>query len=256
MYSTRRILFIITAVFFTLIMVMSPALPSFGDTDNPVLDLTQAFREALLAQESRSQQILLPLLVITFLLLGLVIFWARTQKRAIQSKKVTWGINDHRSADSPREKRRAWMRLPINQYFLYARDETERYKKSRTINISGGGLLFATDQEFNKKDKMIINIEISPGKKISLIGEAAWISENPAGNSGGRFLVGIRFINIRRGDQDYIVRRILEKQQEIITQGKRKNQNECISCGMPLPAGDRGENRSQCPRCRAGIGNT
>jgi Tfp pilus assembly protein PilZ len=234
---------------------MSPAVPSFGDTNNPVLDLTQAFRETLLAQESRNQQILLPLLVITFLLLGLIIFWARAQKRAMQSKKVTWGINDHRSADSPGEKRRAWMRLPVNQYFLYARDETERYKKSRTINISGGGLLFATDQEFNKKDKMIINIEISPGKKINLIGEAAWISENPAGNSGGRFLVGIRFINIRRGDQDYIVRRILKNQQEIITQEKRKKQSECISCGMPLPAGDREENRSQCPRCRAGGGN-
>ncbi len=252
MYSARRVLLITTAVFFILITVMLPATPSSGATDNPTWDLTQAFRETLLNQESENQQILLPLLVITFLLLGLIIYWARAQKRSItQSKKGSWSIDDYRSADNPGEKRRAWIRLPVNQYFLYARDGTDSYKKSRTINISGGGLLFATDQEFNKNDKMTINIEISPGKRINLIGEAVWILENPADSAGGRFLVGIRFINIRRGDQDYIVRRILKKQQEIITQEKRKNQNECSLCGMPLPEGDREENRSLCTRCRA-----
>lgn len=252
MYSTRRILLITTAVFIILSTVMLPAVPSFGDTDNPILDFTQSFREALLNQESKNQQFLLPFLVITFLLLGLIIFWARSQRRSIkQSKKKSWGTGDYRSAESRGERRRAWIRLPVNQYFLYARDETERYKKSRTINIGGGGLLFATDQEFNKKDKMIINIEMFPGKKINLVGEVVWISENSADIDSGRFLVGIRFINIRRGDQDYIVRRILKKQQEIITREKRKNRSECILCGMPLPEGNRKDNRSLCPRCRA-----
>lgn len=252
MYSFKRMFIITTTISFILIMAMIPVTPSFGDTDNPILDFTQAFRETLLNQESTNQQILLPLLLIIFLLLGLIIFLARSQKRSIaQNKKGAWGINDFRSADNPGEKRRAWIRLPINQYFLYARDETERYKKSRTINIGGGGLLFATDQEFNEKDKMIINIEMFPGKKINLVGEVVWISENSADIESGHFLVGIRFINIRRGDQDYIVRRILKKQQEIITQEKRKNQSECILCGMPLPEENRKENRSICPRCRA-----
>lgn len=252
MYSTRRILFITTAVFFILITVMLPVVPSLGATDNTTWDFIQAFRETILNQESTNQQILLPLLLIILLLLVLIIFLARSQKRLIaQNKKGTWGINDYRSADNPGEKRRAWIRLPINQYFLYARDETERYKKSKTINIGGGGLLFATEQEFNEKDKMIINIEIFPGKKINLVGEVVWISENSAESDGGRFLVGIRFINIRRGDQDYIVRRVLKKQQEIIIQKKRKNQSECILCGMPLPEENRKDNRSLCPKCRA-----
>jgi len=247
MNSTRRILLITTAVFLILITVTLPV-PSFSGTDNPALDLTQAFREALLDQESKNQQILLPLLAISLLLLGLLILWARAQKRAITEKPKGAGIGEHRATDNPGEKRRAWLRLPVNQYFLYARDETERYKKSRTINIGGGGLLFATDQEFNKKDKMIINIEMFPGKKINLVGEVVWTSENSADRDSKRFLVGIRFINIRRGDQDHIVRRILKKQREIITQEKRKNQNECILCGMLLPPGDR---ESICPRCRA-----
>ncbi|NLI12211.1 PilZ domain-containing protein [Pelotomaculum propionicicum] len=256
MYSNRRIFYITASVFLILMALMLPAVPSFGDTDNTAWDLTQAFKETILNQESSNRQVLLPFLALTILLLGLVIFWALAQKRSEkQNPKGAWGISDFRPAGSRGEQQRAWIRLPINQYFLYARDETERYKRSRTINISGGGLLFATDQEFKKKDKININIEVSPGKKVNLIGEAVWVSENPSNNACGRFLVGIRFINIRRGDQDYIVRRILKRQQEMIAQERRKSQSECVLCGMPLPEGDREENRSLCPRCRAGEDN-
>lgn len=257
MYSSKRKFVTIAAILLFLIMVMSPVPPSFGSTDNPTWDLIQAFKEALQDQESDNQRNLLPLLAITFLLLGLIIFWVRIQtKYNSGGKKGLWGINDTRSADDPGEQRRSWIRLPVNQYFLYAKDEAERYRKSKIINISGGGLLFATDQEIKQNDKLKINIEITPGKKLNLTGEAVWISANPDDNTNGRFLVGIQFVNIRKGEQDSIIRRILQKQQEIILQEKRKEQSECVMCGKPLPEADKEENRSLCPRCRATKENT
>lgn len=241
-------------VLVTLLILLSLTLiciPAFCASDNPVTDFTESVKNSLNNRETTGQSYLVPFLAVTAVLLLLIIFLIKNHVKSIKNKSVIWNIDLEEKDDGPDKQRRAWFRLPVNQYFMYAQDKGDLYERTRAINISGGGLLFATDEKPGFKEKLKIYLNVAPGKRLIINGQVAWVSENPDETEDSRFLVGVEFIDIKAGERDSIVRKILEKQQRIIVENKRKANHECVKCGIPLTEEDRGESGSLCPRCRA-----
>lgn len=224
---------------------------AFCASENPVNDFTEGVRNTLDSQTAANQNNLVPALVVTIVLLVVIIFLLRSQVKSIKDRANVWNIDLNDPAGGQDSQRRAWLRLPVNQYFLYAQDDSNLYEKTKAINISGGGLLFATDEKPDLKEKLKININVAPGKTLTLNGQVAWVSENHEDNSDSRYMVGIEFVDIKAGEQDSIVSRILQEQQQMIIEEKRKSNNECVKCGVPLSAKDSGQegNGSVCARC-------
>ncbi len=239
-------IFITLFVFLTFFLMNTSA---FCAPDNPVNDFTGSVKNAFEGQEAAGQSYLKPFIAVTAALLIVIIFLLRNQARLIKNKSVIWNIDLNEPDGGLGAQRRAWFRLPVNQYFLYAQDNSNLFEKTKAINISGGGLLFATNEKPIKDEKLKIYINVAPGKKLSLNGKVAWISENPEDNKDSRFLVGIEFIDIKAGERDSIVGKILEEQQAIIIESKRKANRECVKCGLPLSDEDKGKNSPVCSRC-------
>jgi len=238
----NKLILLILMLFLSLILMNTSA---FCASDNPVNDFTDSVKGAF--SNHAAGQIYLPLFIaVTAVLLAVIAFLLRNQARLIKNKSVIWHINFNEPEDRTDKQRRAWFRLPVNQYFLYAQDNSNYYEKTKAINISGGGLLFATNEKLKEDDRLKIYINIAPGKKLILNGKVVWISENPEDDKDNRFLVGIEFINIKAAGRDSIVGKILEKQQALIVENKRKVNHECLRCGMPLMEVD----GSLCSRCR------
>lgn len=234
-------------LFLSLVLMSTSA---FCASDNPAKGFTDSVKGAL-SNQAAGQNYLAPFIAVTAVLLAVIAFLLRNQARLIKNKSVIWHINLNEPDDETDKQRRAWFRLPVNQYFLYAQDNSNFYEKTKAINISGGGLLFATNEKPKEDERLKIYINIAPGKKLILNGKVAWISENPEDNKDNRFLVGIEFINIKAGERDSIVGKILEKQQALIVENKRKANHECLQCGMPLTDDDRRANHTLCSKCGA-----
>jgi Tfp pilus assembly protein PilZ/type IV secretory pathway VirB2 component (pilin) len=241
----------LTTILFLALLFIVTGSAAFCADENPVNDFTEGVRNTLDGQAAANQNNLVPALVVTIVLLVVIIFLLRSQVKSIRSREKVWNIDLNNPAGGQDSQRRAWLRLPVNQFFLYAQDDSNLYEKTKAINISGGGLLFATDERPELKEKLKININVAPGKTLTLNGQVAWISENHEDNRDSRYMVGIEFIGIKPGEQDSIVGRILQEQQQMVIEERRKANNECVKCGLPLTAKDKEQagNSSVCARC-------
>lgn len=244
--NINKLILLILMLILSLILMSTSA---FCASDNPVKDFTDSVKGAF-GSQADGQTYLGPFIAVTAVLLAVIAYLLRKQARLIKNKSVIWHINFNEPDGGSGKQRRAWYRLPVNQYFLYAQDNSDFYERTKAINISGGGLLFATNEKPNKDETLKIYINIAPGKKLILSGKVAWISENPEDDKDNRFLVGIEFIDIKAGERDSIVGKILEKQQALIVESKRKANHECLKCGLPLQGEVKEENGSLCSRCR------
>jgi len=248
-----KVMVMSTFLFFTALLVVITAEPAFSQTDSNGWEVIQSFKQALEEQESRNQRYLILYLSLLFILAGLSVYWYRVQTKMKMDSTELWKNLD-RAGCGTDEQRRAWLRLSMDLYLLYTPYWDNHFKKAKIIDISGGGLLFATDQEFQHKDRLRIIIELYPEEKLNLVGMVTRILENPE-QAQGRYLVGVQFLEIKKREQDSIVGQILQKQQRMILEEKRKAKAECIDCGQPLPEGDK-KVRTLCPRCRAHGVNT
>jgi len=224
---------------------------SAGGYGSHAWELTQAFSGAMRDQEMQNRYYLLPALALVLFLLGAGIFWFRAQKKSKTSGRMR-ASNSSAGHDFPAakhgEKQRAWLRASLNRELLYTQGENGDFKKGRVVNIGGGGLLFATSQELEINDELKIIFELTPGKELNLAGRVVRITES-RDSEGYRFLAGVKFIKIRPGEQDSIVREIFQRQQEVVLEEKRKTKGECVLCGKPLPEEDKGV-RVYCRKCR------
>lgn len=205
------------------------------------MDYTDAVREMLrsLVSVNKNDPILntaaaLLLLVIIILLIWVMLRLAR----------------DRKSNDSMRGQNRDWLRLPVNQYFLYSRGNEENYEKAKAVNISGGGLLFTTDKKLVQNENLQIVLNFAEDKRMDIAGQVAWISENTAENKEKLYLVGVKFGEIKASDRDGLISRILQKQRMIAVDHKLDDGRECIRCGTPIPAENGIETNTICSRCR------
>jgi len=201
----KKFVLILVAAFFGL--VQAP-LSSYGST-NTSWELSKAFGEAIRDQESSNKSYFV-LFFIIVILLGVIIIWYITQRRhpdTNEDRSQVW-LDDNNSFD---KTQRAWMRLSFNQDLLFSQGSNDHFQKGKVVNISGSGLLFATDQDIKLNDKLTILLELNPGKKLNLTGKVVRIIEKTHEVEKPN-LIGVEFINIRRGDQDSIIKMILEKQ--------------------------------------------
>lgn len=241
----KRVSLLLAAIFVAVVflgtMPVTPACGSLG-YDGYAWKLTQAFGDAMSDMEMQNQRYLWLWLALILLLLGLTAFRYRALRKL--NKKSTWNESTVLGSNIQRD----WMRLSIEQELLYARDEDDKYKRAKVINMSGGGLLFATGEELQKNDELEIIIDLSPGEELNLRGRVVRVTENSENDNKKHFMIGLQFINIKKGEQDKIVGKILQEQQESVLEEKRKSKGECILCGKPLPEGDKGV-KLYCPKC-------
>jgi Tfp pilus assembly protein PilZ len=228
----------ILLILFLQIIVSAPA---FCYSYNSITDYTDAVRGALRSLVPINQNDPITnavaatlLLVIIILLIQILLKSARNRT----SKDSMWG------------QKRDWLRLPVNQYFLYARGNDNNFEKAKAVNISGGGLLFTTDKKLEQNENLQIVLNFAEDKRMDIVGQVAWISENSAENKEKLYLVGVKFGDIKASDRDGLISRILQKQRMVAVDYNRDDGGECIRCGMPIPAEDSMEYGAICPRCR------
>lgn len=205
--------------------LLGPAQPSLASqsSGNTSWELTKAFGEAMRYQELSNKRFIVLFLIILVILLGVIIVWYITQRRPTNTDKgqpQAWWNNDN----SSNETQRAWMRLSINQDLLFSKDDNDNFQKGKIVNISGSGLLFATDQDIKLNDKLRILFKLIPNKKLNLTGKVVRVVESPAATKKSS-LIGVEFININRGDQDSIISKILEIQQASMNSAETANKN-------------------------------
>jgi len=201
----KKLVLILVAASFGL--VQAP-LSSYGST-NTAWELTKAFGEAIRDQEASNISYFV-LFFIIVILLGVILIWYITQRRhpdPNEARSQVW-LDDNDSFD---KTQRAWMRLSFNQDLLFSQGSNDHFQKGKIVNISGSGLLFATNQDIKLNEKLTILLELNPGKKLNLTGKVVRIIEKTHETEKSN-LIGVEFINIRRGEQDSIIRMILEKQ--------------------------------------------
>ena len=206
-----------------------------------ITDYSDAVRDTLRSLVSGNQNNPIMNTAAAVLLLFIIILLIWLMLRLVKTRK---------SNDSTRGHKRDWLRLPVNQYFLYARGNDKNYEKAKAVNISGGGLLFTTDRKLEQNENLQIVLDFAGDKRMDLTGQVAWISENSAENKERRYLVGVKFGDIKPRDRDGLISRILQKQRMVAVEHNRDAGGECISCGTPMPAENSTEDAATCSKCR------
>jgi Tfp pilus assembly protein PilZ len=215
--------------------------PAFCYSHENIMDYTDAVRETLrsLVSVNQNDPILNSAAAVLLLFIIILLIWFML--RSVKTRK---------SDDSMWGHKRDWLRLPVNQYFLYARGNDKNYEKAKAVNISGGGLLFTTDIKLEQNENLQIVLNFAGYKRMDIAGQVAWISENSAENKEKHYLVGVKFGDVKARDRDGLISRLLQKQSMVTVDYNRDAGRECISCGAPIPAENSIEDGAICPGCR------
>ena len=106
-------------------------------------------------------------------------------------------------------RRFVWDNQLDNRYLQKAEDKPEEYE-GVIKNISAGGMMFSTEAKLEKNDLLVFHLELGPELTIpDLLGKVLNIAEPYEQES--KYLVHIMFVNIKTGEQDQIIRMILQK---------------------------------------------
>ena len=206
--------------------------------------LIQSFQGAMSGLESRNREYWWVYLLLLAMVSVVVVYLYISQKRLDRR------ISALTFADSglPDDSKRELIRSTIKQELYYARANNDSYRTAYAINISGGGILFATNEKFQQNDVLKIVLELNPGEVLRLRARVVRITEKSGEGDIEPYMLGVQFINITKSEQDKIVRKIIKAQQGSIVEEKRKQKRECAFCGQPIPdwADD---DAIYCPKC-------
>jgi c-di-GMP-binding flagellar brake protein YcgR len=116
-------------------------------------------------------------------------------------------------------QRRSFMRLPIKLdfYFRAVGDESD-FKKGETIDISGGGALFITEEEIEEGQVLEVELYLPKRKPFFCTAKVLRILER-AKKKGDKNKVAVEYFDISEGKRDQIIGFIFEKQREWIRKG-------------------------------------
>ncbi|NLK51760.1 MAG: hypothetical protein GX295_04855 [Syntrophomonadaceae bacterium] len=129
--------------------------------------------------------------------------------------------------EAERWQRRSWVRVEITLPIHFrpwkavrGNDEAEEvpYIEAETIDLSGGGILFTTNEKLQEGDYLDLLIdlpEIGPFKmkvRISRIQPAPPTAKKS-------YMVGVEFLNMREAKRDRIVKVVFDRQRELIQRG-------------------------------------
>jgi Tfp pilus assembly protein PilZ len=236
----RKLLMPAATILLLFILLISTSTPAFCFSHDVLTDFAGVFVKTLRSQLSINQSYLIPYAAAAAVMLVIIILLLRSLLKVIKNSKTN---------DSFKEQKRAWLRLPVNQYFLFARDNDNDYEEAKAVNISGGGLLFTTRRKLEQNENLKIILNFAGDKKLALAGQVAWIADNTTENSEMIYLVGVRFGDIKASERDGLISRILQKQPMITSDKRQKATASCPSCGIPLAQESENESRSLCPGC-------
>jgi hypothetical protein len=206
--------------------------------------LVQAFGGAIRDISARNQQYWWVYALLLLLLIGFVVYLYFEQKK-LDRKVSEFAFSHYEVYD---ESKRNFARVAIDQDLYYARVNEDSYQRAKIINISGGGVLFATNQRFKPNDELNIVLELNPGEVLRLRVKIVRRAEKSGAKGREAYMVGGQFVGINKNEQDKIIRKIIQEQQGSVIEEKRKQKNECILCGEPIPPG-MPETVVICPKC-------
>lgn len=193
-----------------------PAAPSYGDKST-TWKLVQSFGRAVRHQESKGRYYLLVLLLAAFSAAAAGFIWYIIQKKLTSNKKT--GLeSENNSQNSHQEpgstQKRALLRISLKKDLFFAQEDSGEFIKGEMIDLSGGGVQFATSRKLEPDEILRISFELGPGKKFNLKGRVVRVVTEPCAGNESRFLIGAQFLNIKRSEQDSIVNIILQEQQK------------------------------------------
>lgn len=116
-------------------------------------------------------------------------------------------------------QKRYWFRMGTSAEFewIFAgealRAGKDKYNKDRLVDISGGGICFATTAKLNPGDEIKFFIDIGRDRPMPLNGKVVRVEE---GDESGMHKVAVQFINILSGERDRIVSWIMRGQRAAI----------------------------------------
>ena len=206
--------------------------------------LIQSFQGAMQGLESRNQQYWWVYLLLLVMVIGVVVYLYISQKRLDRRLAALTFAETGLSGDS----KRALIRSNVKQELYYASSSDDTYRTAQAINISGGGILFATGEKYQQNDVLKIVLELSPGEVLRLRARVVRITEQIGDSDTEPYMLGVQFINITKSEQDKIVKKIIKAQQGSIIEEKRKQKRECVFCGQPIPDWA-DEDAMYCPKC-------
>jgi RNA polymerase-binding transcription factor DksA len=211
-------------------------------TESDGWKMIMSFSNALRDMQDRTEAYRVVYVGLLVLLAVFIGYLYLMQKRIEKNKQVIPTPNEGTSG------KRKFMRLAVDQEFFYARALERTYRKAKVINLSGGGILFATAEKFQQNEELKVVMELFPDVVIRLRANVVRVTENNDPNTKQPYVMGLQFKDIKNTDQDRIIKRILKEQQEIVIEEKRKLKNLCVFCGEPLPEEAIGI-RTYCPHC-------
>jgi c-di-GMP-binding flagellar brake protein YcgR len=111
----------------------------------------------------------------------------------------------------------ARLNISFNLITEYITDYSQTFT-GETIDISGGGLMMATDTKVPKEEMIDVQLKLSSDNVVSAVGRVVRLTDrNESGNP--RYLLGLVFDVIEEKDRDKIIRFIFEKQRELRQRG-------------------------------------
>ena len=214
--------------------------------DSTTWKLIMSFQGTLKDIQARNQEYWWVYVLLLLMIIGFFVFLYYSQRR---SAGVSSGLG---FLDSGLSKgKRALMRSSsVQQELYYAGALEETYKRANAINISGGGVLFATGEKYQQNDELKIVLELGPGEVLRLRARVVRIAENFSDGDQESYMLGVQFIGINKNEQDKIVKKIIRAQQGSIIEEKRKQNHECVFCGKTIPEWA-GADAIYCPQCSA-----
>jgi len=221
--------------------VLSSPANAAPNAESTTWKLIQSFQKTMGDIQARNQAYWWVFALLMLLFMGLFVYLYYTQKKS--PKKMT-GF----TLSSSSKSKRALMRMDVQQNLLYAKANENVYRKGKTINISGGGLLFATNMKYQQNDTLKIAIELEHGEVMRVRGRIVRIAEKSDDDDKNKYMLGIQFTDISHGEQDRIIQMVLNSQRGSIIEEKRRKKRECIFCGQPIPD-EAGEDALYCPDC-------
>ena len=125
-------------------------------------------------------------------------------------------------AKAIRLQRRAWVRVPTVMnlsYLLLTEDDSEPAPvEAKTIDISGGGMLFATREDIKPESFLVLKFSLFPGEEMEMLGRVVRVSKQIEERMRP-IRVAVEFQGVDNRERGQITRYVFERQRELIRRG-------------------------------------
>lgn len=203
-----------------IMIFVSPVLAA--NRNDFLFNLKDTFNSPLASKFSLSSIVVTLALVV---LLVLFFHYYSTEQNVRRTARDLKREKNHQPIASNQPNRK-WFRLKTRVEFKWLpidqvpKVRINRYKTDRLIDISGGGMCFATKEKLNYGDQINIILSTGEGEPLVMNGQV-----NRIGEDNASYTVSVEFIDIRDGQRDRIVAWILNRQRLEI-HGEKPEENK------------------------------